>query len=137
MNPQSYTKDIAEVKPGGYVLYDSSWKRNFNRDDITVIELPITSLCIAEFTNPKQRQLFKNLVYVGALAFMLDIPKSIYVKLIKEQFKGKEKLIDPNVKALNIGYNYARKHFKDICSCLLYTSPSPRDQRGSRMPSSA
>ena len=116
MNPQSYTKDIAEVNPGGYVLYDSSWKRNFNRDDITVIELPITSLCIAEFTNPKQRQLFKNLVYVGALAFMLDIPKSIYVKLIKEQFKGKEKLIDPNVKALNIGYNYARKHFKDICN---------------------
>ena len=116
MNPQSYNKDIAEVNPGGYVLYDSSWKRNFNRDDINVIELPITSLCIAEFTNPKQRQLFKNLVYVGALAFMLDIPKSIYVKLIKEQFKGKEKLIDPNVKALNIGYNYARKHFKDICN---------------------
>ncbi len=116
MNPQSYNKDIAEVNPGGYVLYDSSWKRNFNRDDINVIELPITSLCIAEFTNPKQRQLFKNLVYVGALAFMLDIPKSIYVKLIKEQFRGKEKLIDPNVKALNIGYNYARKHFKDICN---------------------
>ena len=116
MNPQSYNKDIAEVNPGGYVLYDSSWKRNFNRDDINVIELPITSLCIAEFTNPKQRQLFKNLVYVGALSFMLDIPKSIYVKLIKEQFRGKEKLIDPNVKALNIGYNYARKHFKDICN---------------------
>ncbi len=116
MNPQSYNKDIAEVNPGGYVLYDSSWKRNFNRDDINVIELPITSLCIAEFTNPKQRQLFKNLVYVGSLAFMLDIPKSIYVKLIKEQFRGKEKLIDPNVKALNIGYNYARKHFKDICN---------------------
>lgn len=116
MNPQSYNKDIAEVNPGGYVLYDSSWKRNFNRDDINVIELPITSLCIAEFTNPKQRQLFKNLVYVGALSFMLDIPKSIYVKLIKEQFRGKEKLIDPNVKALNIGYNYAKKHFKDICN---------------------
>ena len=116
MNPQSYNKDIAEINPGGYVLYDSSWKRNFNRDDINVIELPITSLCIAEFTNPKQRQLFKNLVYVGALAFMLDIPKSIYVKLIKEQFRGKEKLIDPNVKALNIGFNYARKHFKDICN---------------------
>ena len=97
MNPQSYNKDIAEVNPGGYVLYDSSWKRNFNRDDINVIELPITSLCIAEFTNPKQRQLFKNLVYVGALAFMLDIPKSIYVKLIKEQFRGKEKLIDPKI----------------------------------------
>lgn len=91
MNPQSYNKDIAEVNPGGYVLYDSSWKRNFNRDDINVIELPITSLCIAEFTNPKQRQLFKNLVYVGALSFMLDIPKSIYVKLIKEQFRGKRK----------------------------------------------
>jgi len=116
MNPQSYNKDIAEVNPGGYVLYDSSWKRNFNREDINVIELPITSLCIAEFTNPKQRQLFKNLVYVGALSFMLDIPKSIYVKLIKEQFRGKEKLIDPNVKALNIGYNYAKKHFKDICN---------------------
>ncbi|MEK9649457.1 MAG: 2-oxoacid:acceptor oxidoreductase subunit alpha [Gammaproteobacteria bacterium] len=115
MNPQSYNKDIAEVNAGGYVLYDSSWKRNFNRNDITIIELPITSLCIAEFTNPKQRQLFKNLVYVGALAYLLDIPKEIYIKLIKEQFIGKEKLIAPNVKAFNIGFSYAKKHFQGLC----------------------
>ena len=30
-----------------------------------------------------------------------------------------------------------KKRYEEVCTCLLYTSPSPRDQRGSRMPSSA
>ena len=69
MNPQSYSQDIAEINPGGYLLYDSSWKREFNRSDINIIEIPLTSLCVEEFSNPKQRLLFKNLVYVGALSY--------------------------------------------------------------------
>ena len=122
MNPQSYNQDLMELNSGGYLLYDSSWKRDFKRTDINVIEIPLTKLCVEEFSNSKQRLLFKNIVYVGALSYLLDMDKEIYEILIKEQFKGKEKLIDPNVKALNLGYDYARENLKEICEIKIETS---------------
>ena len=115
MNPQSYAQDVAEINSGGYLLYDSSWKREFHRDDINIIEVPLTSLCVDEFKNPKTRLLFKNLVYVGALSYLMSIDKDIFIELINEQFKGKEKLIAPNVQALEMGFNYAKKHLVDAC----------------------
>ena len=115
MNPQSYKEDVAEINSGGYLLYDSSWKREFNRTDINIIEIPLTSLCVEEFPNPKQRLLFKNLVYVGALSFLMSIDKDIFITLINEQFKGKEKLIEPNVRALEMGFTYAENHFDNQC----------------------
>jgi len=122
MNPQSYNQDLMELNSGGYLLYDSSWKRDFKRTDINVIGIPLTKLCVEEFSNPKQRLLFKNIVYVGALSYLLNMDKEIYEILIKEQFKGKEKLIDPNVKALNLGYDYARENLKEICEIKIETS---------------
>lgn len=106
MNPQSYNQDIKELNSGGYLIYDSSWKRDFERSDINIIGIPIIKLCQENFSNLKQRQLFKNIVYVGALAALLDIDIKIYKSLIKEQFKGKEKLIEPNIAALILGYNF-------------------------------
>ena len=126
MNPQSYNEDLMELNSGGYLLYDSSWKRDFKRTDINVIEIPLTKLCVEEFSNPKQRLLFKNIVYVGALSYLLDMDKEIYEILIKEQFKGKEKLIDPNVKALNLGYDYARENLKEICEIKIETSDNTK-----------
>ena len=122
MNPQSYGQDIDELKEGGYLIYDSSWKRDFGKDDINILEIPLTKLCVQEFSNPKQRLLFKNLGYVGLLASILEMDKEIYVTLIEEQFKGKEKLIEPNVKALNIGYKYAEDNFSDFCEIKVKNS---------------
>ena len=122
MNPQSYNEDLTELNPGGYLLYDSSWKRGFKRTDINVIEIPLTELCVKEFSNPKQRLLFKNIVFVGALCYLLDMDKEIYETLVREQFKGKEKLIDPNIKAINIGYDYAKENLKGICKIKIEKS---------------
>ena len=122
MNPQSYKEDVAELNSGGYLLYDSSWKREFNRTDINIIEIPLTSLCVEEFPNPKQRLLFKNLVYVGALSFLMSIDKDIFITLINEQFKGKEKLIEPNVRALEMGFTYAENHFDNQCNIKIRAS---------------
>lgn len=116
MNPQSYDQDVQEINPGGYILYDSSWKRDFGRTDINVIEIPLTKICLKEFFDSKQRFLFKNIVYVGALSSLLGIDKNIYEVLIEEQFKGKEKLIEPNVKALGLGFNYAEENLRDRCA---------------------
>ena len=116
MNPQSYNQDVQEINPGGYILYDSSWKRDFGRTDINVIEIPLTKICLKEFADSKQRFLFKNIVYVGALSSLLGIDKNIYEVLIEEQFKGKEKLIEPNIKALGLGFNYAEENLRDRCA---------------------
>lgn len=116
MNPQSYAQDVAEINSGGYLLYDSSWKREFHREDINILEIPLTSLVVDTFPNPKTRLLFKNLVYVGALSYLMNINKQVFIKLIEEQFKGKEKLISPNIQALEIGFNYAEKNLTDACS---------------------
>jgi 2-oxoglutarate ferredoxin oxidoreductase subunit alpha len=113
MNPQTWDKDVASVEPGGYVFYDSSRTRPVKqaRDDITFIGIPLTEICNRRYDDARQRQLFKNIVYVGALTALLDIDAAETEKLIHEQFKSKEKLIAPNIEALHIGRNYALEHF--------------------------
>ena len=109
MNPQTWDKDVAGIEPGGYLLYDSTkpLPPSKFRDDITVIGVPLTTICNREYSDPRQRQLFKNIMYVGALSALLDMDVREIEKLIAEQFKGKEKLIQPNVRALHLGRDYA------------------------------
>ena len=109
MNPQTWDKDIASIEPGGYLFYDSSRPIPASkfRDDIEVIGMPLTQICNREYSDPRQRQLFKNIIYVGALAALLDIDIAEVEKLLSEQFRGKDKLIAPNVKALHIGRDFA------------------------------
>ena len=68
-------------------------------------------MCLREYSDARQRLLFKNVIYVGALAALLDIDFSVLKDLIADQFKGKEKLIAPNVHALELGHQYAVKNF--------------------------
>ncbi|OYU64802.1 MAG: ferredoxin oxidoreductase [Cytophagaceae bacterium BCCC1] len=113
VNPQSLKKDIASVRPGGYFVYDSTKKlyEEFLREDINFIGIPLMDICNREFSDPRQKQLFKNIVYVGALAKLLDISFDEIEKLLSEQFKGKEKLVIPNVKALNLGGDFIAENF--------------------------
>ena len=112
MNPQTWDQDIASIVPGGYLFYDSTRAIPHDkfRSDITVIGMPLTELCNREYTDPRQRQLFKNIIYVGALAALLDIEIEVIEALLKEQFKAKEKLIPPNIHALHMGRDYALQH---------------------------
>ena len=95
MNPQTFDKDVASIEPGGYLFYDSSRPIPASklRDDIIVLGMPLTEICTREYREPRQRQLFKNIVYVGALAALLDIEISEIEKLISEQFSGKDRLV--------------------------------------------
>ena len=116
MNPQTWDKDIAEIEPGGYLFYDSTRplpKSKF-RDDIHVLGMPLTEICNREYTDARERQLFKNIVYVGALSALLDVDIKEVEKLIAEQYKGKEKLLEPNIKALNMGRDYAANYLPSI-----------------------
>jgi 2-oxoglutarate ferredoxin oxidoreductase subunit alpha len=109
MNPQTWDRDLAAIEPGGYLLYDSTKPMPASkfRDDVNVVGVPLTGICNREYSDPRQRQLFKNIIYIGALTALLDIDVAEVEKLISEQFKGKDKLIAPNVRALHLGRDYA------------------------------
>ncbi|HIF86970.1 MAG TPA: 2-oxoacid:acceptor oxidoreductase subunit alpha [Gammaproteobacteria bacterium] len=113
MNEQTVNKDIASVVPGGYVLYDSSkaLSADLIRDDVQYLGIPLKDICLREFDHPAQRHLFKNIVYVGALSAFLDIDFRILTSMVGEQFRGKEKLILPNIHALELGHQYAKENF--------------------------
>ncbi len=108
MNPQTWNADLKEIEPGGYLFYDNSKPMPSSRfrEDVTVIGVPLTEICNAAYTDPRQRQLFKNIVYVGALSVLLDIDGAVIEKLIAEQYKSKAKLLDSNVQALKLGRDY-------------------------------
>lgn len=114
VNPQSMLNDVASVKSGGYFMYDSSkaLHKEYIREDITYLGIPLMEMCNAAYTDARQRQLFKNIIYVGALAALLNIDFKELEGLLADQFKGKEKLIPMNVKALQMGVDYVHKHFK-------------------------
>jgi 2-oxoglutarate ferredoxin oxidoreductase subunit alpha len=114
MNPQTWDRDLAEIEPGGYLFYDSTKPapRSKLRDDISVIGIPLTAICNDAYSDPRQRQLFKNIIYVGALSALLEIDADEVAELIGEQYKGKEALLKPNVHALQMGRDYARANLK-------------------------
>ncbi|MBP8215816.1 MAG: 2-oxoacid:acceptor oxidoreductase subunit alpha [Propionivibrio sp.] len=110
MNPQTWDRDLAELAPGGYLFYDSTkaLPRSRFREDITVLGIPLTEMCNREYTDPRQRQLFKNIMYVGALTALLDMDFGIFDTLIADQYRGKDKLIGANLNALRLGYDHAK-----------------------------
>jgi 2-oxoglutarate ferredoxin oxidoreductase subunit alpha len=119
MNPQTWDKDVAEIEPGGYLFYDSTkpLPPSKFREDINVIGMPLTEITNRTYTDPRQRQLFKNIIYLGALSPLLDIDVEAVEKLIGEQFKGKEKLLSANVKALHLGRDWAQPTWHARSGC--------------------
>jgi 2-oxoglutarate ferredoxin oxidoreductase subunit alpha len=112
MNPQTWDADVKEIAPGGYLFYDNTRPvpESKFRPDLNVIGVPLTQICNEAYTDVRLRQLFKNIVYVGALSALLDIEPAVLEKLFSEQYKGKEKLYESNVKALHLGRDYALAH---------------------------
>jgi 2-oxoglutarate/2-oxoacid ferredoxin oxidoreductase subunit alpha len=111
MNPQSYKEDLAEIVPGGWLLYDSTLPRVWPREDIKVLGIPIAEMCARKWSDPRQRQLFKNMVYVGALTALLDIDMEVLKSTVSDQLKGKERLVAANMEAVALGCDYAMRHF--------------------------
>lgn len=113
VNPATLKKDIASVKSGGYLMYDSSRKLHaeYMREDIHYIGIPMMRMCMEHYNDPRKQQLFKNIVYVGALVALLDMDMEVVKNIVREQFAKKEKLVPPNFLALELGFNYASSHF--------------------------
>ncbi|HRI18137.1 MAG TPA: 2-oxoacid:acceptor oxidoreductase family protein, partial [Burkholderiaceae bacterium] len=112
MNPQTWAQDVAEVEPGGYLFYDSTrpLPESALRKDVNLIAMPLTAICNATYEDARQRQLFKNIMYVGALSALLGIDPAEIERLFGEQYKGKERLLESNLRALQAGRGFARDH---------------------------
>ena len=116
MNPQTWDKDLAEIEAGGYLFYDSTKPlppAKF-RDDVTIVGVPLTAMCNDKYALPRERQLFKNIVYVGALAALLGIDPAVIEQLLAEQFEGRAKLIAANVEALHMGVDYVKANLEPL-----------------------
>ncbi|WP_428659738.1 2-oxoacid:acceptor oxidoreductase subunit alpha [Runella sp.] len=113
VNPQSMKQDIASIKPGGYFIYDNTKNlhKDFIRDDINYIGIPMIGICMRLYSDARQRQLFKNMIYVGALAALLDIELEVVKGIIADEFKKKPKLIEPNVQAMMAGVTYIKENY--------------------------
>jgi 2-oxoglutarate ferredoxin oxidoreductase subunit alpha len=114
VNPQSLPQDVKSVSPGGYFVYDSTkiLHQELIREDITYIGIPMMEICLREYSDPRQRQLFKNMIYVGALSMLLDMDFEVFKGIIADEFKKKEKLIAPNIHAMELGRNYVVEHYE-------------------------
>ena len=113
MNAQTYARDLAEVSPGGWLIYDSTWPRStlLDRDDVTVLGIPLSRMCNEHFDGARARILMKNIAYVGAIAALLDIDLDTIKALIEETFAAKQQLIASNMEAIRLGFDYAIQNF--------------------------
>ncbi len=125
MNAETYNADLAEVDPGGYLMYDSTWPRKDmqERTDITVLGIPLSEMCNEAFESARAKVLMKNVAYVGALVALLDIDMDVVENLLKETFSTKPHLADANMQAIRMGFDYATEHFE----CPLPLKLTPMD----------
>jgi len=112
LNPATYAKDVATVRPGGYLLYDSSWplEPDLVREGITILGIPFGRICVENFQGDRDRTLLRNIVYAGSLAALLGIDMEVVSGMLAEKYGKKPKLLDSNHKAIQLGYEYARAH---------------------------
>jgi 2-oxoglutarate ferredoxin oxidoreductase subunit alpha len=126
MNAQTYSQDMAEVISGGWLLYDSTWPRSrlLDREDITVLGVPLSRMCNEHFDGARARILMKNIAYVGALAALLDIDLEVITGLLEETFAKKKHLVASNLEAIRLGYDYTMENF----ACPLPARVAPMDK---------
>jgi len=113
LNPETYKKDVAAVRPGGYLLYDSSWPLadSLVREGITILGIPFGRMCVEAFQGDRERTLLRNIVYTGALAALLEMDMDVVGEMMREKFAKKRALLDANFRAIRLGYDYAKEHY--------------------------
>jgi 2-oxoglutarate ferredoxin oxidoreductase subunit alpha len=129
LNPATYAKDVAAIRPGGYLLYDSSWPLDaaLHREGITILGVPFGAMCVEAFQGDRARTLMRNIAYAGALAALLDIDMQVIEALLHEKFARKKALLQSNDRAIRLGYDYVKANFACPLPFHLRTMDATRD----------
>ena len=129
MNPKTYEQDINEVRPGGAVIFDSSWPldEELLRADVMFFGVPLSHMCVENFKADRERTLMKNIAYVGAVAALLAIDLEVIEGMLEEKFSAKQHLMDSNNVAIRLGYDYAMEHFDGLLRIRLEAMDATRD----------
>ena len=128
LNPATYAKDVKTVRPGGYLVYDSTWPMDPDlvREGITILGIPFGRMCVETFEKDRDRTLLRNIAYAGSLAALLKIDTAVIEAMLTEKFGKKPKLLAANHTAFKLGYDYAVAHFQ----CPLPFHLEPMDRTG-------
>jgi len=129
MNPKTYEQDIAEVRPGDAVLFDSSWplEEELFRADVLFLGIPLSHMCVENFEGARARILMGNIAYVGAVAALLSIDLEVLEEMLEEKFSAKQHLMDSNNVAIRLGYDYAKEHFDGLLRVRIEAMDANRD----------
>jgi 2-oxoglutarate ferredoxin oxidoreductase subunit alpha len=108
MNPETAQEDVKSLAPGASVLYDEPLKLQALRDDLIFYSVPYDKLVAPVCPEPKLRKLVRNMIYVGAVAQLLEIDMAEVEKAIRKQFAKKVKAAELNLGAARAGFDYAK-----------------------------
>ncbi len=111
MNPETAIEDVQALQSGAVCVYDAPLRLNKVREDLIFFEVPFAKLAAGiPDVEARIRKLLANMCYVGVLAELLQIELPEIEAALRKQFKGKEKAVGVNVKAVNAGVEYTRAH---------------------------
>ncbi len=116
MNPQTWDQDVEEIEPGGYLFYDNTKPLPASkfRDDIHVVGMPLTEICATPPTPTRASASCSRTSSTSARSPACSgIEPEVIAELIGEQYKGKAKLLKPNLNALQLGLHHGREYFDD------------------------
>jgi 2-oxoglutarate ferredoxin oxidoreductase subunit alpha len=111
MNPQTAREDVATLRSGASVVFERSLGLEKTRDDVVFYPVPFADLAKDVVEDTRLRKLLANMLYVGVVGYLLDIDKKEIQSAIEKQFQGKAKAVGLNVKAVDVGFEYAAQHF--------------------------
>ncbi|MBI3018478.1 MAG: 2-oxoacid:acceptor oxidoreductase subunit alpha [Deltaproteobacteria bacterium] len=112
MNPTSSGQDLGEVKEGCVVIYDSTViSIGQEKPGVTYYAAPMSRLAKDNFDTPRLRTLLTNALYLGVISYLFGVDKKIITQVVQDTFKKKQKVVDVNLKAIELGYEYAKGNF--------------------------
>jgi 2-oxoglutarate/2-oxoacid ferredoxin oxidoreductase subunit alpha len=111
LNPETAKDDMMSVQSGGVAIYEASLNLQQYRNDVVCYPVPFDKITIAICSEAKLRKLVKNMVYVGAVAQLLNIDLAVVEAGLRKQFAKKQKVFDLNFGAVKAGWDYAQTTF--------------------------
>lgn len=114
MNAATLIKDQQNLNPNGVFIYNSDLKVPLfkERSDLLCIPVPFKKI-VDEVTDAiKLKKLLTNMVYVGVIARLINIEKSVLIETIQKIFSNKPQVIEANLKAVDSGWEYSQTHLE-------------------------